>query len=64
MKCKMRTWDITNKKGKCDEDCKYGAWHNGYDGESCCGAECIECGGTLYYSEEDAIMCDDCGCKF
>lgn len=54
--CKKRTFNCSQGYGKCSEDCEYGAWNNGT-----CGAECLACGGNLFLSHNDRVLCDECG---
>lgn len=58
MKCKMKTFDLTTMEGTCPENCEYGAWNLGEKG--ICGAECQNCGGDLFLTENDTIYCTDC----
>ena len=53
--CKMSTYNITTHHGECLQDCPHGAW-NGPEG--ICGAECLECVGTLYLTKHNSINCD------
>lgn len=57
--CKKGTFDIGENKGECPESCKYGTWNMGREG--ICGAECRECGGTLFITDKGEIYCDSCG---
>lgn len=57
--CKKNTYDITADCGTCPESCPYGAWH--LTPEGVCGAECLECGGTLFLTDTDEVYCDGCG---
>jgi len=56
--CKKNTYNIKKHRGTCLSDCQHGAW-NGSDGV--CGAECPDCGGTLYLSNKGRVFCDGCG---
>ena len=56
--CKRNTYDITAGRGECPQDCPHGAW-NGPEG--ICGAECLECGGTLYLTDRGSVSCNGCG---
>lgn len=59
MMCKKGSYNITEDCGSCPEDCPYGAWHRTPEG--ICGAECLECGGTLLLTDTDRVYCDSCG---
>lgn len=58
--CIKGTYNITKGEGECPENCKYGAWE--LDGTNrICGAECLECGGTLFMVKGKKVYCDGCG---
>ena len=57
--CKRNTYDITSDCGECPESCSYGVWNMMPEGV--CGAECLNCGGTLYLTDKDEVYCDGCG---
>jgi len=59
--CIKGTWNITKGTGTCPENCRYGAWEIDADDARICGAECLNCGGTLYMVEGRRYYCEDCG---
>lgn len=58
--CIKGTFNITKGEGECPEGCRHGAWE--IDGTNrICGAECPDCGGTLYKLKGGKVYCDGCG---
>ena len=57
--CKTGSYNITEDCGSCPEDCPHGAWR--MTPESVCGAECQDCGDTLFLTDTDRVYCGGCG---